>query len=219
MKNVLITGSNGMVGNLVLRYCLERTDVNKVTSITRKPTGIKHPHLREVIHHDFLDYSSAEEHFTAQDICFYCIGVYTGQVPKDEFTRITVDFTKAFGEILKKKSTETVFCFLSGQGADSREKSKVLFARDKGIAENFLVNQQFKSTHIFRPGYIYPVTKRVEPNFSYQLMRFLYKPVLSKIYPNIGISSEKLAKVMVEVGFAGAGPTIFENKDIRLYER
>jgi uncharacterized protein YbjT (DUF2867 family) len=215
MKNILITGTNGMIGKLVLEHCLRRDDVAKITSITRKPTGITHPKLVEVFHTDFLDYSSIETHFTNQDICFYCIGVYTGQVPKEEFRKITVAFTEAFATCLKKNSSNTSFCFLSGQGADLSEKSRIMFARDKGIAENILINLQFKQLGIFRPAYIYPVTPRVEPNMQYRIFRVLYKPVLSKIYPNGGLTSEQLVKAMIQVGFNGGKQVIYENKEIR----
>jgi nucleoside-diphosphate-sugar epimerase len=214
MKNILITGTNGMIGKLILQICLERDDVAKVTSITRKPLGIYHPKLVEVIHTDFLDYSSIEHNLKNQDVCFYCIGVYTGQVPTEEFKKITVAYTEIFANALRRTNEATNFCFLSGQGADTTEKSKVLFAREKGIAENILLKLNFKSIHIFRPGYIYPDMPRVEPNFFYKLMRVLYTPI-KFIYPNIGVSSEKLAATMVEVGMNG-GKTIFENKDIRL---
>jgi nucleoside-diphosphate-sugar epimerase len=214
MKNIIITGSNGMIGNLILQNCLQRKDVAKVTSITRKPLGIYHPKLEEIIHTDFLDYTKIELYLKNQDVCFYCIGVYTGQVPTNEFKKITVAYTEVFAQALKKNSTQASFCFLSGQGADSSEKSSVLFAREKGIAENILFNLKFKSTHIFRPAYIYPVTPRIEPNFFYKLMRVLYKP-LKFIYPNFSVTSEKLAAVMVEVGING-GKIIMENKDIRL---
>ena len=53
MKNILITGTNGMIGSLILHYCLEREDVHTVTSITRKQTGIRHPKLAEILHTDF----------------------------------------------------------------------------------------------------------------------------------------------------------------------
>ena len=215
MKNILITGTNGMIGKLILGYCLQRADVNKVTSITRKKTGVSHPKLIEVNHNDFLDYIAVEEYLEKQDICFYCIGVYTGQVPKEEFRKITVDCTKALAIVLKQKSPEVSFCFLSGQGADLSEKSSVMFARDKGVAENILINTHFKKLGIFRPGYIYPVTPRKEPSFLYKVFRLLYKPLLSKIYPNMGISSEDLAQAMIKVGFNGGDKIIYENQDIR----
>jgi nucleoside-diphosphate-sugar epimerase len=215
MKNILITGTNGMIGNLILQNCLKRDDIGKVTSITRKPLGIYHPKLVEVIHTDFLDYSKIEHDFKNQDVCFYCIGVYTGQVPTEEFKKITVAYTEIFANALRKNNETTSFCFLSGQGADSSEKSSVLFAREKGIAENILLKLKFINMHIFRPAYIYPITPRVEPNFLYKMMRILYKP-LKFIYPNFSVTSEKLAATMVEVGMNGGGKTIYENADIRL---
>lgn len=71
MKNVIITGTKGMIGKLILEYCLQREDVNKVTSVTRKKTGIAHPKLFEVLHENFLDFSSIKEALQHQDICFF----------------------------------------------------------------------------------------------------------------------------------------------------
>jgi nucleoside-diphosphate-sugar epimerase len=217
MKNIIITGTNGMIGNLILQMCLERNDVTTITSITRKPIGISHPKLKEVLHQDFLDFSSIQQHLQNQDICFYCVGVYTGQVPTEEFKKVTVDFSKSFATSLKQLSPNVNFNFLSGQGADTTEQSKILFAREKGIAENILSNLNFNYFHSYRPGYIYPVTKRVEPNFLYKLFRIIYKPV-KFIYPDIGLTSTKLAQVMVHVGFNGSPKTFFENKDMRKFE-
>ena len=215
MKNILITGSNGMIGNLILQKCLASEDVKQVTILVRKPSGFQHPKLKEVLHGNFLDYSGVEDFLKNQDVCFYCIGVYTGQVPPAEFRKITVDFTKSFGETLKQNSPRATFCFLSGQGVDPQEKSRIMFARDKGAAENSLLNLKFEAIHFFRPGYIYPTVKRKEPNLMYKILRVLYKPILSKIYPNFGITSEQLAQAMVEVGLKGNKNVIFENKDIR----
>jgi nucleoside-diphosphate-sugar epimerase len=213
MKNVLITGGNGMIGNLILQYCLESNEVGRVTSILRKPSGIKHEKLTEITHQDFLDFSDIEAYFKNQDICYYCVGVYSGQVGPMEFKRITIDFTKAFADILKTHSPHVDFCFLSGQGADSTEKSKLTFAKQKGLAENYLI-KSFSNTYIFRPGYIYPVTPRKEPNIFYKLMRPLFKP-LSYIYPNIGVTSEQLAAKIARVGLSGSPKIIHENQDIR----
>lgn len=215
MKNILVIGSTGMIGTIVLNNCLIREDVSKVISIVRNKSNKSHPKLVEIIHKDFTDFSAIKNNFSAIDICFFCLGVYTGAVAKDEFNKITIDFTAAFSELLKQESPNAVFCFLSGQGADSSEKSSVLFAKSKGIAENNLLKLKFKRTHIFRPGYIYPVVKRKEPNVMYSIMRILYKTVFKWIYPNIGISSQQLAMAMLKVGFDGNEKTILENNDIR----
>lgn len=215
MKNVIITGSSGMIGSLILENCLQRADVGQVTTISRKLSGIQHPKLKEVLHDDYLDYSLMMDKLSNQQVCFFCIGVYTGQVAPEEFRKITVDYTTAFAKALRQQNEKTTFCFLSGQGADQKEKSRIMFARDKGAAENRLLQLHFERTHIFRPGYIYPVQKRKEPNFLYRLMRLLYKPLISKIYPNGSVSSKQLADVMVEIGMNGGSKIVYENRDIR----
>jgi uncharacterized protein YbjT (DUF2867 family) len=214
MKHVIITGSSGMIGSLVLQECLHREDVDRATIISRRPSGIRHPKLTEVIHENFLDYTDIMPHLEGQDACFFCIGVYTGQVSAEAFRKITVDYTIAFATALKKASPNASFCFLSGQGADPKEKSRILFAREKGIAENALLRLNFPHTYLFRPGYIYPVTPRHEPNGLYRFMRGLYKAV-SPIIPGIGVPSTRLAHKMVEVGLAGGDQSIYEHRDIR----
>ncbi len=207
-----------MVGGLVLEECLRREDVAKVTTITRNKTGFQHAKLEEVIHENFLDYSSISGHFKNQDVCLFCIGVYTGAVSKETFREITVDYTRAFAETLRLHNEGMSFCFLSGQGADLKEKSRIMFARDKGAAENHLIQLNFHQTYLFRPGYIYPTIPRKEPNLSYRIMKSLYKPVLSKLYPNIGVTSQHLAQVMVDIGLCGGNKVIYENEDIRAYD-
>lgn len=214
MKNILIMGATGMIGGQCLKYCLENPDVAKVTIIVRKTTGLHHPKLTEIIHHDFYDFTNIADYLKNQDICLYCIGVYTGQVNKEEFSKITVDMTKTFALSLKMQSPQVAFCFLSGSGADEKEKSPILFAREKGKAENILKKLNFVRLHIFRPGYIYPVMPRKEPNFSYKLMRLLYKPLISKLGNKFSVTSEQLAEAMVKVGLFGTDKTILENQDI-----
>lgn len=217
MKKVLIAGANGMIGGLILTQCLQSTEVARVTVVVRKSLGLAHPKLTEVLHSDFLNFSNVQQAFQHQDVCYYCIGVYTGQVPANEFKKITVDFTKVFAQTLKTQSPDAVFCFLSGDGADQSEKSRILFAREKGKAENILMRLQFKGTYIFRPGYIYPVTKRKEPNLMYRIIRVLWKPFLSWAAPWSGVTSVQLAKVMTQVGLNGAGQSVLSNEDIRKY--
>ncbi len=212
-KKVLLTGATGMIGGIILKNCLKSEQIEQVVSLSRKPTGIDHPKLVEVIHSDFLNFSGLNKHFQHVDTVYFCLGVYTGQVKDDLFKIITVDYTNAFADALKIHSPKARFCFLSGNGADPKEKSRVSFARYKGMAENYLI-KHFESLHIFRPGYIYPVEKRNEPNFSYRLMRHLY-PLMNMIYPKGMITSEVLAQAMFNIGMNGSKEKILENWDIK----
>jgi uncharacterized protein YbjT (DUF2867 family) len=216
-KNVIITGATGMVGGCALSICLENPDVSMVTVIGRRSTGIENVRLREVLVDDFTDYSALAGELKNQDVAIYCLGAYTGAVSDDLFREITVDYTLAFARALHRASPQAAFCFLSGQGADQTEKSRMAFARYKGAAESALLDMGFPRVHIFRPGYIYPFTPRKEPNLMYTISRFLY-PLVRRLYPNIGIPSENLAAAMVHAGLYGTGEIenpILENKDIR----
>ena len=216
-KKVIITGATGMVGRCALRICLGNPDVSMVTAIGRNFTGINDAGLREVLVDDFTDYSALAGALENQDLALYCLGAYTGAVPDGLFRQITVDYTLAFAKALHRASPQAAFCFLSGQGADQAEKSRIAFARYKGAAENGLLDMGFPRVHIFRPGYIYPVTPRKEPNLMYTISRLFY-PLVRRLYPNIGISSEDLARAMVHAGLYGTGGIdnpVLENSDIR----
>jgi uncharacterized protein YbjT (DUF2867 family) len=216
-KRVIITGATGMIGGHALQFCLDNEGVSEVTSIGRRSVGIQNPKLAEMTHGDYADYSAIGDAFDKQDIALFCIGVYTGAVPDDEFRKITVDYTVAFAQALHARSPEATFCLLSGAGADRREKSRVSFARYKGMAENALLRVGFPRVHIFRPAYIYPVTPRKEPNVTYRISRMLW-PILGRIVPNAGINSDDLALAMVHTGLHGTGAhtgPVLENRDIR----
>ena len=214
---VVVVGATGMIGGLVLHSALSDPGVAAVLSVGRRSTGVQDPKLKEVHCRDFTDFSPLLEELTDQDLALFCLGAYTGAVPDDEFRNITVDYTVAFAETLFRGSPGAAFCLLSGQGADQTEKSRISFARYKGMAENALLALGFPRTHIFRPGYIYPVTPRAEPNLPYRIMRVLY-PVLRRLYPNIGVSSEDLASAMLWAslnGTPGHPSPVLENRDIR----
>lgn len=212
-KKVLITGSTGMIGSLVLKLCLDNEAVSSVTSLVRRPSGLQHNKLMEVIIDDFRHLDEDASYLKSIDVVFYCLGVYTGAVDRETFRTITVDYPAILASVLRMNNQNLRFCLLSGAGADRSERSRFMFAEDKGAIENILSNMGFAAFHTFRPGYIYPVTPRREPNFSYRLMRSLY-PVFRIFGPNASIKSTELANAIVEVGLNGSEKEILENRDI-----
>ena len=215
--NLTIVGASGMVGGYALRYALEDAAVTRVTAIGRKPLGIVHPKLREVVHRDFSDCSALAEALSGQDALVFCLGVYTGVVTDAELRTITVDYTVELARVLRASSPNAAFSFLSGSGADQSGRSRMPFALYKGEAENALLAAGFSRLYLFRPAYIYPVEPRREPNFSYRLLRAVY-PAFRLLFPNQVIRADDLAQVMLDVALRGtrnhAGP-VFENRDIR----
>jgi uncharacterized protein YbjT (DUF2867 family) len=216
-RRLIIVGATGMVGGYALRYALSHPAVGRVTAISRKPTGLTHPHLNEVLHQDFADCSALAGALSGQDAAVFCLGVYTGAVPDAELRRITVDYTVEFARVLRASSPNATFAFLSGSGADPTGRSRLPFARYKGEAENALSAAGFPRVYMFRPAYIYPVQPRREPNFSYRLLRAIY-PAFRVLFPNQVIRADDLARTMVDVAVRGTGEgrtLVLENRDIR----
>jgi uncharacterized protein YbjT (DUF2867 family) len=212
-----IVGATGMVGGYALRYALDLPTVERVTSISRRKTGISHHKLDEVLHQDFSHCSELRQALAGQDAAIFCLGTYTGSVTDAEMRTITVDYTVEFARVLRGSSPGASFSFLSGSGADPTGRSRMAFARYKGEAEKALLEAGFPRLYIFRPAYIYPVEPRKEPNFSYRLLRSVY-PLFHLLFPGQVIRADDLAKAMVDIAIrtgAGAERVILENRDIR----
>lgn len=212
MKNVLIAGASGMIGNIILDHSLSSSNVGEVISLVRKKSITTHPKLKEVIVEDFTEYTNHKDLFKNIDSAFFCIGVYTGSVSEKLFKEITVDYAVSFAKMLKDNSPNAKLCLLSGAGADRTEKSKTSFALYKGMAEN-QIDKLGLEFYTFRPGYIYPVEQRKEPNLMYSTMRNLY-PILRLLGRNFSIKSTELGKVMYKIGINGTDKKILENKDL-----
>jgi len=215
-KRLVLVGATGMVGGYALRYELENAAVGSVTAIVRRKLSISHPKLQEVLHRDFADCSSLSRVLSDQDAAVFCLGAYTGAVSDTELRRITVDYTIEFARVLRGRSPNAAFSFLSGRGADPTGKSRVAFARYKGEAENALFAAGFPRIYLFRPAYIYPVEPRKEPNLSYRLLRVIY-PAFQLPFPNLVIRADDLACAMVDVSIQGTEREVrvLENRDIR----
>jgi len=213
-KRLVIVGATGMVGGYALRDALEDPAAGAVTAVGRRPLGIAHPKLKEVLHRDFADCSALGETLSGQDAAVFCLGAYTGTVPLAGLRKVTVDYTIEFARVLRAGSPDAGFAFLSGSGADPTGRSRVPFARFKGEAENALLAAGFPRVYMFRPAYIYPVEPRKEPNFGYRLLRWMY-PALRVLFPNQVIRADDLARAMVDVAVRGTQGSIFENRDIR----
>jgi len=149
MKKVIITGVTGMVGSLVLKYCLASEEIANVVVLSRKPVAA-HPKITQEVIRDFSEYAGAGHLFEGVDVAFFCIGAYTGQVPDDQFRKVTVDYPVEFAKVLLGKSPDACLCLLSGAGADRTEKSRMAFAKYKGMAENKLSAMGLGAFHTFR---------------------------------------------------------------------
>jgi uncharacterized protein YbjT (DUF2867 family) len=213
-KKIIVTGATGLAGSEVVRQALLDPDIAGITAIARRPLNIQHAKLQVLLHDNFRDYSPLSELFKSHDACLWCLGISQSQVKEDEYIRITYEYVVTAAQAMLNANPSMAFMFLSGMGADSLEKSRTLFARIKGKAENNLKRLPFKQLWIARPGGIIPVVKKENPAFFERLLIPLY-PIMQLVAPGAMISSVDLAKAMLDVVKKGSDKVILENRDLK----
>ena len=216
-KKVIISGATGMVGKGIMLECLDHESISKVLVIGRNPIGMSHPKLDELIHNDFSDFSSVEDRLTGYDACFFSLGISAAGLNEAEYKRITYDFTMALAKSLLKLNPGMTFNYVSGQGTDSTEKGRMMWARVKGKTENDLLNLGFKQAYMFRPGAIIPLRGIKSRTKSYQFMYdyFMWLVKLIKaIAPNSVVNTTQIGLAMINSMLKGYPEKILTPKDI-----
>jgi hypothetical protein len=209
----IITGSTGMVGEGVLLECLHHPAIESVLVINRRPCGITHPKLKELIHIDFFNLSSIEPDLKGYNACFFCAGVSSVGMKEPEYTRITYDLTMNFAQTLSKLNTDMNFCYVSGAGTDSSEKGRMMWARVKGKTENDLMKLQFKNVFAFRPAFMKAVKGQKNLPKFYKYIQLPY-PVLHALFPQYFGTLSDVGLAMLNCALAGAEKKVLEARDI-----
>ncbi len=210
---VIITGATGMVGEGVLHQSLLNPRVEKVLVINRKPGGVSHPKLTEVIHEDFYNLAPIERSLSGYNACFFCLGVTSIGKKEPEYFRLTYTLTMHVAETLSRLNTGMTFCYISGAGTDSSEKGRQMWARVKGKTENDLRKLPFKKTYAFRPGFIQPIPglKNTQPYYRY--LGWLF-PIGKALYRKGFCTLEELGNAMINAVLSGYENPVVEGKDI-----
>ncbi len=211
---IIITGTTGMVGEGVLLQCLENPKVEKILAISRKPSGHIHPKLTELIHGDFSDLSTVEEQLNGFDACFFCAGISSVGISKEEYERITYSMTLDFAKTLAKLNPTMTFAYVSGQGTDGTEKGNSHWARTKGKTENDLRKLPFKQVFAYRPGVMKPIaTNSLHVLPYYKYFGWLY-PIGRKLIPNAFNTLAEVGESMINVSLHGFDKFVLNGKEI-----
>jgi nucleoside-diphosphate-sugar epimerase len=208
----IITGATGMVGEGVLIECLNHSDVEQVLVINRKPAGVSHPKLREIIHTDFFNLGPVESQLIGYDACFFCLGTSSAGMSKEEYKHITYDLTLNVGQCLAKSNPEMTFCYITGAGTDSSEQGRVAWARVKGATENALM-RMFKRSYMFRPGFMKSTPGQKNVKSFYKWIAWLY-PIGRAIYPAGFCTLREVGRAMIYAATKGYPKQILDVKDI-----
>lgn len=151
---VILTGATGYVGEGVLLSLLQRADIEKVLSVSRRSCEISHPKLEEYIVADFMDLPSNDPKLQGYDACFFCAGKSNFGMSRNEYYHLSYQITLHFAAAIGA-NPDFVFIYLSGAGTSSR--SLQFWSRTKAKAETDLRAVGFKAAYGFRPAGMKPV--------------------------------------------------------------
>jgi uncharacterized protein YbjT (DUF2867 family) len=208
---IILTGVTGMVGEGVLLECLENEGVEKVLTVSRKPTKHTHPKLEQLLLPDFRNTSDVEDKLTGYDACFYCAGVSSVGMNEVDYTTITYDTPIAFATTLARLNPAMVFTYVTGASTDSTEQGKTMWARVKGRAENALMRLPFKGVYNFRPGLMTPKPGQKHLKGSYRFA-LVFAPLLKLFFRPLSLS--QVGRAMIRCVQDGAPKQILEIADI-----
>jgi hypothetical protein len=212
--NTIIFGTTGMVGEGVLHESLNHPEIQSLLVINRRPCGVTHTKLKEIIHSDFFDLDAIEDQLAGYNACYFCMGVSSIGMKEADYRRITYDLTLYIANLLVKKNPNMTFCYVSGAGTDSTEKGKSMWARIKGKTENDLMKIGFKNAYMFRPGYIQPIKGLKNTYKIYKVISPIF-PVLKTLFPKYVVTLREVGLAMIQVVLNGSDKKVLECEDIR----
>jgi hypothetical protein len=208
----IVTGATGMVGEGVLLECLNHPAIEQVLVINRKPGGMSHPKLREIVHSDFMNLAPIEPQLMGYDACFFCLGISSVGISQEQYKRITYDLTLNFAQVLAKGNPDMTFCYITGAGTDGSEKGRVAWARVKGATENALI-RLFKRAYMFRPGFMKATPGQKNLKSVYRWLAWV-DPAGRALYPAGFCTLQEVGQAMINAAIKGYSQPILEVKDI-----
>ncbi|MDP2113524.1 MAG: NAD(P)H-binding protein [Bacteroidota bacterium] len=176
-----VIGASGLVGQQLVAQLLENPEFEKVRSFVRRPSGISHSKMEEIL----IDFGKPEswKQMVQGDVLFSTLGT-TIKTAKTKENQYRVDFTYQY-EFAKAAAENGVgaYVLVSSMGAGS--KSSVFYSRIKGELEEVVSKLNFRKCIIVQPSILDGdrKEKRAGEKIGLLISRFITKFVLKKYRP------------------------------------
>jgi len=212
----MLFGATGMVGQGVLLSCLDDPEISEVLVVGRSPVRQQHAKLTEILRPDLFDLGPVTDRLAGYDACFFCLGVSSVGMKEDRYRQLTYDLTLSIAETLAPGNPEMAFEYISGEGTDTTEQGKTMWARIKGATENAVMALPFTG-YAIRPGFI-QASRGVRPRnrvyaVAYTLTGWLF-PVIRRLAPNAVITSDELGHAMIAIARTRPTQRIWRTRDL-----
>lgn len=186
-KTILLAGATGLVGGAVLQRCLADRTISSVIIPTRRPVGIKHPKIENIV----MDLVAGENGEPSAGLSEAIAKASDGKIDtyisalgttiktagsREAFIAVDRDLVSRFAEIAKQQNAKQIV-FVSSVGA-TRQTSN-FYLRVKGETEDLLERMKFHRIDILRPGVLLGPREDSRPGEAVaQKLSFVYNPLL-----------------------------------------
>ncbi|MFM8608090.1 MAG: NAD(P)H-binding protein [Hyphomicrobiales bacterium] len=214
---IVVFGATGMIGQAVMKEAMKSSKIESITIVGRSPSMFQGQTIKELLVTDLFDLSSIEDQLKSHDACLFCVGVSAAFLDEKAYTHLTYDLTIKTAETVLKSSSALTFVYVTGQGTDSSEAGRVMWARVKGRTENKLLNMPFKAAYMFRPGAILPLDGIRSKTKIYDLLYQILGPfihLLRRLNPARCPTTKEVGRAMLAAAEGTHARRILDSTDI-----
>ncbi len=200
MKAIVI-GATGLIGKELVRQLLAKEEFDQVVTLVRKPSGVTHKKLEEVVI-DFDEQSSYSKYLTG-DVLFCALGTTIKKAgSQTAFRKIDYQIVVDFASLAAKNGVKR-FSVVSSLG--SKLDSSNFYLRTKGEMEKAIASLSFESIYIFRPSLL--LGERQETRTGEKIAEFLFKIIgfvfVGKLKRYKPVQGATVAKAMINHSISG----------------
>jgi len=210
---ILLTGATGLVGQGVLRVCLDDPEVVHVSVLGRRASGQVDAKLEELLVADFANLAPVEDRMQPFDACLYCAGALPIGA-EAEYRHVTVDLTVHVARTFAAHNPAASFVYISG--AHSNPDSAIMPLKVKGEAEAALAALPIR-TIMLRTGGVQPVHGVRSPHPAMAALYTVAAPLMGlglKVAPGLITSTDNVGMAMLQLLRMQDPPAIVENDAI-----
>ncbi|OAB36814.1 nucleoside-diphosphate sugar epimerase [Paenibacillus macquariensis subsp. defensor] len=207
----IVLGATGLVGGFVVNELLNRAEYDVVKVLVRRPLGIQHPKLKEIL----VDWDTLDQHQELfEDVLdvFCCLGTTIKKAgSQEQFRKVDFEYPLVAAQLAHAAGVRQ-FLMVSAMGADPM--SKMFYNRIKGDVEDAVSKVGLPAVHLFRPSLILGErdNKRMAEAISAKLMTSLDFLFRGKAAKYRAIPAEVVASAMVSIALMGpTGVHIYPN--------
>jgi uncharacterized protein YbjT (DUF2867 family) len=193
IKSALVLGGTGMVGSELVKYLIEDEKYNKVVLIGRRPSGIHHSKVKDLL----VDFDKPDEwrQLIKGSVLFSAFGTTIKKAGSQENQyRIDYNYQYRVAEAAAHNKVDS-YVIISSLGADFN--SKVFYSKMKGELDRDVKALDFENVLNLKPSLLLGNRKEVRTGESLGAIigtLIKYVPYLSKFRP---IQAKVVAKAML----------------------